>query len=167
MKMAYPKNYNRQMLINRGTEGAPDWRVIAKGILSRANNINETTSKLHYLDGRGTAETLVEGQDVSAAFTGHRFLSDTVQDYILDELLFDLDRREVEFVDFDDSIAIPSSGTKPANGWRGKATIQITDFGSGEAINRQNIAFTLNYNGKPTRGTMEKTESGYAWTPKE
>ena len=152
--MRFPKNYNRNMAINlKGDAAADDYKLIASGILSRTNSISESKSSYQYMDNRGSADTDVTGQEVSAAFTGHR--GDAAQDYILDEVLYDLDKREVEFLDFDDSIA----AGRP-NGWKGKARLQITDNGSGNAADRQSISFTLNYIGKPVRGTVTKDASG-------
>lgn len=116
---------------------------------------NSPYAHYQYMDNRGTADTDVTGQEVSAAFTGHRKIGDAAQDYILDEVLYDLDKREVEFLDFDDSIAAGSP-----NGWKGRARLQISDFGSGNAADRQSISFTLNYVGKPVRGTVTKDTSG-------
>ena len=39
-------------------------------------------------------------------------------------------------------------------------TITVTDNGSGNAADRQSISFTLNYIGKPARGTVTKDASG-------
>lgn len=54
---------------------------------------------------------------------------------------------------------IPSRRGSP-NGWKGKARLQITDDGSGNAADRQSISFALNYVGKPVRGTVTKDTSG-------
>lgn len=154
--MGFPKNYNRNMAINlKGDAAADDYKLIASGILSRTNSISESKSSYQYMDNRGTADTDVTGQEVSAAFTGHRKIGDAAQDYILDDVLYDLDKREVEFLDYDDSIAAGSP-----NGWKGKARLQITDNGSGNAADRQSISFALNYVGKPIRGTVTKDASG-------
>lgn len=160
----YPKNYNRNMVINIGTPDAPNYVLIATGVLSRANNISEETEQNYYMDGRGTAETAVTSQNVSVSFTGHRAVGDPAQDYILDEVLFQIDNRDVEFYDYDDSI--PTTGPKARpNGWKGIATISISDFGSGDAKARQNISFTLNFKGKPDRGMVTKTNNTYSWSP--
>ena len=160
-----PKNYNRVMLINIGTPDAKKWKKIAEGILSRANNINENAETYYYISGQGTSEKEVTSQDVGVSFTGHRTVGDEAQDYILDAVLFYLDSREIEFMDFDDIIDV--SGEKPpVNGFRGTASIQITDFGSGDAASRQNIGFTLNFKGKPERGTVTKTGDVYTFIPK-
>lgn len=104
--MGFPKNYNRNMAINlKGDAETDNYKLIASGILSRTNSISESKSSYQYMDNRGTADTDVTGQEVSAAFTGHRKIGDAAQDYILDDVLYDLDKREVEFLDYDDSIA--------------------------------------------------------------
>ncbi len=155
--MGYPKNYNRRMLINLGTSETPDWQLIADGILSRGNSISETTNDYYYMAGLGTADTETSSQVISVNFTGHRNVGNAVQDYILDEVLYDLSGRDVEFMDYDDTVVIPSTGTKPVNGAKGTASISISDFGSGNAQERQTIAFALRYKGKPTRGTVVAT----------
>ena len=71
--MGFPKNYNRNMAINlKGDAAADDYKLIASGILSRTNSISESKSSYQYMDNRGSADTDVTGQEVSAAFTGHR-----------------------------------------------------------------------------------------------
>lgn len=166
--MAYPKNYNRKMLINLGTSASPDWKLIAVGILSRGNSISETTNDYYYMADRGTADTETSSQVISVSFTGHRSVGDNVQDYILDEVLYDLDKRDVEFMDYDETVVIPESGTKPVNGVKGLASISISDFGSGNTPDRQTIGFALRYKGKPTRGTVVATttegDTTYAFT---
>ena len=153
-----PKNYNRCFLINTGTTAAPVWVLIADGITSHGSSISESTEKYYYMDKAGVAETDVTGQDITRSFTGHRAKGDSAQDYILDTILYDLAKREVEFIDYDSGIAAG------VNGWKGKATIQISDDGSGDTAARQNISFSLAINGKPTKGTVAKTESGYTFT---
>ena len=149
--MRYPKNYNRVMAVRPADKENAPYMVIAEGIMSRANNISETTESYQYLSGRGTAEKAVTGQEVGVSFSGHRKAGDPAQDYILDEVLYDIDSRDVEFLDYDDGI---ESGP---NGYKGRANIQITDFGSGDAGSRQNIGFTLNFQGKPEKGTVAKS----------
>lgn len=157
--MRKPKNFNRVFLVDIGTADAPKIVPIAAGITSHGSNISESTEKYYYMDQRGTAETDLTGQDVSRSFSGHRMKGDEAQDYILDELLYDIDNREIVFYDYDESL------TAGVNGWKGVATIRISDDGSGDTAARQNIAFSLAINGKPERGTVSKTESGYTWTP--
>lgn len=167
--MAFPKNYNRIMLINIGTTETPDWKKIAVGILSRGNSISETTNDFYYMSNLGTADTETSSQVISVTFTGHRDVGDAAQDYILDKVLYDLSGRIVEFMDYDDSIVIPTTDTKPVNGAKGVASISISDFGSGNAPDRQTIGFSLRYKGKPTRGTVVATTTEgvttYAFTP--
>lgn len=162
--MSFPKNYNRIMLINIGTTETPDWKKIAVGILSRGNSISETTNDFYYMSNLGTADTETSSQVISVSFTGHRDVGDAAQDYILDKVLYDLSGRTVEFMDYDDTIVIPTTGTKPVNGVKGTASISISDFGSGNAPDRQTIGFSLRYKGKPARGTVEKTETTYTFT---
>lgn len=163
--MPFPKNYNRIMLINIGTTETPNWKRIAEGILSRGNSISETTNDFYYMINNGTADTETSSQVISVSFTGHRDVGDAAQDYILDTVLYDLSKRDVEFMDYEDTIAIPGTGTKPVNGVKGTASISISDFGSGNTPDRQTIGFSLRFKGKPIRGTVEKTEATYTFTP--
>lgn len=163
MSVRYPKNYNRVMAIRAVGKEAEDYMVIAVGILSRGSSYSETTEDYKYMSGRGTSEKVLSSQEVGTSFTGHRAVGDPAQDYILDEVLYDLDNREVEFLDYDDG-----APTGSPNGYHGSATLQITDPGSGDAASRQNIGFTLNYKGKPERGTVTKESGGkLTFTPKE
>ncbi len=158
--MRKPKNYNRVFLIDIGSADTPNIVPLAAGITSHGSSISESTEKYYYMDQRGTAETDLTGQEVSRSFSGHRIKGDAAQDYILDELLYDLDGRSVTFYDYDDMV------TGGPNGWKGSAVIQIADDGSGDTAARQNISFTLYLSGKPERGTVALASGVYQWTPK-
>lgn len=162
-----PKNFNRCMVIDIGTSDAPEWVLIADGISSRANNISESKDVYYYFSGRGAAESETSSQEVGVSFSGHRIVGDAAQDHVFNALLFDLDKRELSFMDYDDTIPIPESGDMPVNGYKGRGSVQITDFGSGEAKSRQNIGFTINFIGRPEWGTVKKDADGnYTFVPK-
>lgn len=165
MVMRTPKNYDRIMLISRTGGESQSWMKVAFGINSRGVNINEETKKYYYMSGHGACETEVSGQDYSVTISGNRVIGDPAQDLIFEELLFDIDNREVEFMDFDAGADVKDTKTAKPNGWRGKGTIQITDPGSGDARERQNIGFILSYKGKPERGIVSEESGAFIFTP--
>lgn len=167
MAIRYPKNYNRNMAIRQIGKEEDPWLLIAEGISSRGSNFSESTETYYYFSGRGTAEKEPTTQEVGYTYTGNRARGDAAQDYILDTILYDLDSRQIEFLDWDDSIDV-SGLDAPANGWKGQGAITINDPGSGDAQSRQNISFTIDFRGKPERGTVKKDSggTGYTWTPK-
>lgn len=157
-----PKTYNRHFLIDIGTEGAPKWAELARGITSRGSSVNEDTQNYYDMAGRGTAETETTGQTVTRSFTGFRVFGDEAQDEVLINRLYDLDRRVVPFMEYYDNM--PDG--KP-NGCKGYYTLSITDDGSGDANARENIGINAAINGKPEIGTVTVGENGVpTFTPK-
>lgn len=152
------------MLLNLGTTETPDWKPAIVGISSRTNAVSEETQDYYYMSGKGSAETEPTTQKVSVTFTGHRAVGDPLQDKVMDDMLFDMEIRNLEFIDYQDIIDAPGA----SNGWKGDASITITDFGSGEANVRQTISFTMNLKGKPERGSVayDNITKKYTWTPK-
>ena len=58
--------------------------------------------------------------------------------------------------------------TRTFTGWRaigGKAVLSITDDGSGDAQNRENISFALKILGTPEKGTVTVTNNVPTFTP--
>lgn len=149
-----PKAFNRRFFINLGTSEAPKWAEIAKGISSRGTSVNEGSEDYYYMDNRGTAETVPTTQSISRTFSGNRLIGDEAQDEIFIKRLYDLNNRTVEFLDFYDAL------TTGANGWKGNGSITISDDGSGDTANRENIGFGLTLNGIPTRGTVTVDDKG-------
>ena len=164
MALRYPKNYNRQMVIRKDNAADSGWMLIASGISSRGSNFTENSETYTYWSGRGTSEVVPTSQEISYSYSGNRAIGDTVQDYLFDDILYDLDSRDVEFMDFDDGIDV-SGENPPPNGWKGKGTISITDPGSGDANARQTIGFSINLKGKPEKGTVKKEGETYTWLP--
>ena len=79
------------------------------------------------------------------------------------DALYDLDKRVVEYVEYYDNM-------EGVNGWKGTASITISDDGSGDTANRETIGFGLNQIGKPVRGTATVTYSdsiSVEWTDEE
>lgn len=168
MSIRFPKNYNRCMIIKPDDQTEEGWMLIATGITSRASNFSETAETYYYMSGRGMADKEPTTQEAGYTYSGHRAVGDPAQDYALDEVLYDMEKRNIEWIEWDDGVDI-SGDPKPANGWRGKGTLQITDPGSGDATARQTIGFTINLSGKPEKGTLvyDAGEQTYTWTAKE
>lgn len=150
-----PKAYNRRFFINIGTSMVPQWAELAVGISSRGVSFTENEEEYYYMSERGTAERTPTSQSVSRSFTGNRFIGDAAQDDIFIRRLYDLDNREVEYIEFYDN-----APTGKPNGWRGKASITISDDGSGDVANRETIGFGLSINGKPEHGTAVLADDG-------
>lgn len=148
-----PKVYNRKFLINIGGAEAPHWAEIAAGITSRGNSFTENSEEYQYISNEGAAETEPTTQSVTRTFSGNRFIGDAAQDEIFIRRIYDLDSREVEFMEYYKDVP-------GANGWKGRATILIADDGSGDSTARETIGFNLAVNGKPQRGTVTVGEDG-------
>ena len=149
-----PKAYNRRFFINIGTSDLPEWAEISQGITSRGNSFTENEEEFYYMADRGTAEKEPTTQNISRSFSGNRFIGDKAQDEIFINRIYDLDNRSVEFIEFYDNV---KSGT---NGYKGNASITISDDGSGDTSARETIGFGLSINGKPERGTVTIGEDG-------
>ena len=147
-----PKAYNKRFLLNIGTTESPKWVEVARGITSRGNNFSESSETYYPMDQRGTAEIETTSQSVSRTWSGFRVIGDAAQDYVFIDALHDLDKRTVEFVEYYDNV-------EGVNGWKGTASITISDDGSGDTANRETIGFGLNQIGKPVRGTATVTYS--------
>ena len=141
-----PKAYNKRFLLNIGTTESPKWVEVARGITSRGNNFSESSETYYPMDQRGTAEIETTSQSVSRTWSGFRVIGDAAQDYVFIDALYDLDKRSVEFVEYYDNV-------EGVNGWKGNASLTISDDGSGDTANRETIGFGLNLIGKPVRGT--------------
>lgn len=149
-----PRAFNRRIFINIGTSIVPQWAEIAVGISSRGVTFTENEEEYYYMSERGTAEKEPTTQSISRSFTGNRFVGDPAQDSIFIDRLYELDNREVEYIEFYDNI------NDGPNGWKGRASITISDDGSGDVSNRENIGFGLSINGKPKRGTVTMKDNG-------
>ena len=158
-----PKAYNKRFLLNIGTAVSPKWVEVARGITSRGNNFSESSETYYPMDQRGTAEIETTSQSVSRTWSGFRVIGDEAQDYVFIDALYDLDKRTVEFVEYYDNV-------EGVNGWKGNASLTISDDGSGDTANRETIGFGLNLIGKPVRGTATVTYSdsiSVEWTDEE
>lgn len=143
-----PRSYNRRWWIDVSKNDTPEWAEIAKGISSRGNNISEQSQDYYDMAGRGVAESEVTGITVSRTWSGWRVLGDKAQDTIM-EKLYSLDGRRVKFLECYDNM-----GAEAVNGHQGFAVLSVTDDGSGDANNRENIGFGLKIEGTPEAGTV-------------
>lgn len=143
-----PRSYNRRWWIDVSVNGTPEWAEIAKGISSRGTNISEQSQDYYDMAGRGVAESEVTGITVSRTWSGWRVLGDKAQDAIM-EKLYSLDGRRVKFLECYDNMA-----DEAVNGHQGFAVLSVTDDGSGDANNRENIGFGLKIEGTPEAGTV-------------
>ena len=152
-----PRSYNCRWWIDVSVNDTPEWAEIAKGISSRGTNISEQSQDYYDMAGRGVAESEVTGITVSRTWSGWRVLGDKAQDAIM-EKLYSLDGRRVKFLECYDNM-----GDEVVNGHQGFAVLSVTDDGSGDANNRENIGFGLKIEGTPEAGTVTIGEGG---TPK-
>ena len=74
--------------------------------------------------------------------------------------LYDLDKRKVKFLECYDNM-----NAEAENGHQGEAVLTITDDGSGDAGNRENISFGLKIIGTPTPGTVTIAENVPTFKP--
>ncbi len=149
-----PKSFNRRFFINIGSSMVPEWVEISQGITSRGNSFTENEEEFYYMADRGTAEKEPTTQNISRTFSGNRFIGDKAQDEIFINRLYDLENRSVEFMEFYDNVK------DGPNGYKGNASLTISDDGSGDTQSRETIGFGLSINGKPTRGTVTLSEDG-------
>ena len=147
-----PKAYNKRFLLNIGMTESSKWVEVARGITSRGNNFSESSETYYPMDQRGTAEIETTSQSVSRTWSGFRVIGDEAQDYVFIDALYDLDKRNVEFIEYYDNV-------EGVNGWKGIASLTISDDGSGDTANRETVGFGLNLIGKPVRGTATVTYS--------
>ena len=149
-----PRSYNRRWWIDVSVNDTPEWAEIAKGISSRGTNISEQSQDYYDMAGRGVAESEVTGITVSRTWSGWRVLGDKAQDAIM-EKLYSLDGRRVKFLECYDNMA-----DEAVNGHQDFAVLSVTDDGSGDANNRENIGFGLKIEGTPEAGTVTISEDG-------
>lgn len=161
---AKPKAYNRRFYLNLGSGLQPEWAQVAAGITARATRVSETLEQYFYMDNRGGAESAAAGQSVTRLFSGNRFLGDPAQDAILLERMYAMDRQEMEFLEFYDNMP---EGPRESwgNGCRGRATVRISDDGSGGAGEREVIQFSLQIHGQPQRGVVALENDVPCFTP--
>ncbi|NLS84147.1 MAG: hypothetical protein GXZ14_00835 [Ruminococcaceae bacterium] len=155
-----PKAYNRRIFINFGTETAASWAEVAAGITSRGASVSEQSEDYYDMAGRGVAETETTGVKIGRTFSGYRVIGDTAQDEVFWNRMTDLNKRQVEVIEFYDNI------TGTTNGRKGTAAISISDDGSGDATARENISFGYTFIGEPKAGKVTLTGGVPTFTDK-
>lgn len=136
MRKTFPKVYEYEYKFGKTKE---ELLPIAVGIGTVSFDNDESTEDYQYLDGKGVAETDINGQKVSWTFEGHRELNDELQKLIFSEMLFDTTNRNGYF-----EVTGPD-GSKIS----GDATVvDIVPMG-GEAAERNEASFTVVLAGKP------------------
>lgn len=162
-----PKAFNRHFWINIGTADTPEWVEICNGISSRGVDVSEDEEKYYYMCGRGSADVESSSQSITRTFTGNRFLGDPAQDAIFIDKMYTLDNRQVEYLDYYDnppeSWNVGKEGSR-GNGYKGVASVKVSNDGGGDTGARESIGFSLLYSGLPTRGTVTFESSGAAPT---
>lgn len=116
------------------------WVRLGAGISSADPSNNDNLDQTNYLDGGGFGTTTVIGKQKTIAFSGHRVVGDSAQDYIasVQDELGDSLLSNVRYTAADGSM------------FTGPVTIANVDFGGGDAGAKEEIAFELHINGKPT-----------------
>ena len=141
MSKVFPMNYQFLYEIDTTPSGASrTWARLAAGLTGADPSNNEDKDQTAYLDGDGYKSSDIIGAQYTVGFSGHRVLGDTAQDYIA-SLEHEIgDNRKTNFRITD----------KDGNQKTGAVTIADVDFGGGDAGAKVEIAFSLDFNGKPT-----------------
>ena len=120
-------------------ETTPTWARIGSGISSADPSNNDSIDQSNYLDGDGYGSTDVIGAQSTIAFSGHRAVGDSAQDYIESiQTSLGSDRKTTFRQTAPD-------GTKTQKA----CTVANIDFGGGDAGAKQDISFEIHLNGKP------------------
>lgn len=143
MGKTFPLNFQNLFEINT-TPGATTatWARIASGISSCTPANNENVDQTAYLDGDGFGSSDVIGMQKTYAFSGHRVVGDTAQDYIFNELqetLGDNRKTQIRHTDANGKIIT------------GDCTVCNIVEGGGDANAKTEISFEVHINGKPEK----------------
>lgn len=143
MGKTFPLNFQNLFEINT-TPGATTktWARIAAGISSCTPANNENVDQTAYLDGDGFGSSDVIGMQKTYAFSGHRVVGDTAQDFIfndLQETLGDNRKTQIRHTDANGKIIT------------GDCTVCNIVEGGGDANAKTEISFEVHINGKPEK----------------
>jgi hypothetical protein len=143
MGKTIPLNFQNLIELNT-TPGATTatWARIASGISSFTPSNNENVDQTAYLDGDGFGSSDVIGMQKTYAFSGHRVVGDTAQDYIfndLQETLGDNRKTQIRHTDANGKIIT------------GDCTVCNIVEGGGDANAKTEISFEVHINGKPEK----------------
>lgn len=137
--MAYLLNHLYKFEIDMGTEEAPKWVSIAKGIKSVDPDNNEESEENYYYDGGGSAERDVTGFMMSYGFEGHRDYEDEAQNFIMSKVYQTGEARKIPF-----RVTEPDGGV-----FEGRSTLSDIKSPGGDANAKGDIEFTLAFDGVP------------------
>lgn len=134
-------NYERLYELDITPTGASrTWKRLGAGLTSADPSQNEETDQTGYLDQNGFKQTDVTAKQSTVAFSGHRVVGDSAQDYIfglVDALGDDL-KTNFRYTDEDGVIKY------------GECTLVNIDDGGGDAGAKVEVSFEIHFNGVPT-----------------
>ena len=116
------------------------WARLGEGLTSGVIANNDVIDQTAYLNGSGYGSSDVTGGHVTIAFSGHRVVGDTAQDYITGIRNEFGDGRKTNFRYRD----------ARGEGISGACTIANIEVGGGDANAKKDISFEIHLNGKPT-----------------
>lgn len=135
-------NFQRLYEVDITPNGATrTWKRLGKGLTGCDPSYNEETDQSNYLDMNGFKETQVIAKQNTFAFSGHRYIGDPAQDYIMglaDELGDNL-KTNFRVTDADGNVKY------------GPCTLAAIDDGGGDAGAKVEISFEVHLNGKATK----------------
>ena len=140
MSTSFPLNFQDLWELDiTPEESTATYARLAAGISSADPSSNENIDQSQYLDGDGFGSSDVIGAQKTIAFSGHRVVGDTAQDYIK-SIEFEIGNSRKSTIRYTDA-----QGVKVEKG----CTIANVDFGGGDAAAKQDISFEIHLNGKP------------------
>ena len=140
MAVEFKQNYQSVREINTtpsAGSGGETWAPLSEGIISAPDTQSDKTQVYDYMSGMGQSETLIMGMNRSINFTGHRAEGDAAQDWIDSIRKQTGDNRKTQYRQYDPV-------TK--KGEQADVTVQINSWFGGNANDRSQIDFTLNFN---------------------
>lgn len=112
---------------------------LAAGISGVTPSGNETSDNTAYYDGVGFTDTDVTGKRITLAFSGHRVVGDTAQDFVASK-----------FLAIGQGLKTLARWTDPdGNKIVSNVTMTAIVPMGGNANAKQTFSFTLSFNGKP------------------
>jgi hypothetical protein len=137
----FPLNFMDLYEIDLTPQGASrTWARLGEGLTSGVIANNDVIDQTSYLNGNGYGSSDVTGGQVTIAFSGHRVVGDTAQDYITSIRNEFGAGRKTNFRYRD----------AKGEGISGACTIANIEIGGGDANTKKDISFEIHLNGKPT-----------------
>ncbi len=133
-------NHESLLQIDTNYGGTPNWASVKKGITGVVPSPNEVVSQNQYVDGEGFAESHVTGGQFTIAVSGHRFINDVAQDFVMGLYLkLGCERNtQARFIDERGELKT------------GEVTIANIQPANGDPAAEGDISFEVHFNGKPT-----------------